>query len=76
MIEELKELQAGVDAISRELERARATLASMRGNNDELQQDFADKTYSIELHTKCLRLDPENRPNRKPARNAFLTGEA
>jgi len=74
--EEVAELQHGVAAIQRELDLTRHTLDVMKENRNNLEEDYADKSYSLELHQRCLRLDTEKSSSaRKPARNAFLAGE-
>jgi len=54
---EVAELQTGVTAIQKEMDLTRHTLDAMKENRHALEEDFADKHYSLELHMKCLKMD-------------------
>jgi hypothetical protein len=58
-----------------ELDGTRASLAAMRENRAKLEDDYADKTWSLSLLAKCQAMEKMIGPGTTPKKNAFLRGE-
>lgn len=75
LLREVMELQAGVADMQVELEGTRASLDAMRENRAKLEEDYADKTWSLALLAKCQAMEKMIGPGTTTKKNAFLRGE-
>jgi hypothetical protein len=58
-----------------ELDGTRASLAAMRENRVKLEDDFADKMWSLSLLAKCQAMQRVIGPGTTPRQSAFLPDE-
>jgi len=72
---EVSDLQESVMALQREMDLTRHTLDKLKENRHNLEEDYADKAWCLELYKRCIKLDLQNTPTaRRAARGLVVTG--